>query len=330
MLAQKTSIGIDIGSSSIKLVEIFALRKEKKFKLLNFASEPLAGRSKEDALVEMTAKLKLKNKFVNVAMGGESVIVRLITIPKMNKEELKSSLRFEAEKFIPFDIKDVEMQTQVLEDNLKDNKMKVLLAAVKSKDIEALVNLIFKAGLNPKILDVESFALYNAYEAGHCNLKETCLLLNIGERFSNINIVEEGAMSFSRDVLIGGGNFTREIMKAFAVEYKEAEKLKIEPKDKSVEISKILETGFLNLKDEIGSSLDYFESQSQKKVNKIYLGGGSASLPGLSEFLKENFEIEVEIWDVTAVMEKDASVDLNELNKIKSQLAIAAGLALRS
>lgn len=329
MLAQRTNIGIDIGNSSIKLVELLPLRKEKKFKLLNFVSQPVSAKNKGEVLTEIAAKLKLKNKFVNVAMGGESVIVRLITIPKMSKEELKSSLRFEAEKFIPFDIKDVEMQTHVLEDNLKDNKMRVLLAAVKNKDIEALVNVLIGAGLNPMVIDVESFALCNAYEVNHPNLKETCLLLNVGERFSNINIIEEGVISFSRDVLIGGNDFTQQIMKTFELEYKEAEKLKIEPKDKSAEVLKVLETGFLNLKDEIGSSLDYFESQSQKKVNKIYISGGSASLLGLSEFLKENFEIEVEIWDVTAVMEKDASIDLNELNKVKSQLAAATGLALR-
>lgn len=329
MLAQRTNIGIDIGNSSIKLVELLPLRKEKKFKLLNFVSQPISGKNKGEVLTEIAAKLKLKNKFVNVAMGGESVIVRLITIPKMSKEELRSSLRFEAEKFIPFDIKDVEMQTHVLEDNLKDNKMKVLLAAVKNKDIEALVNVIIGAGLNPRVIDVESFALYNAYEVNHSNLKETCLLLNVGEKFSNINVIEEGGMSFSRDVLIGGNDFTQQIMKAFALEYKEAEKLKIEPKDKSAEVLRILDAGFLNLKDEIVSSIDYFESQSQKKVNKIYLSGGSAALTRLIEFLKENFEIEVEIWDVTAVMEKDASVDLNKLNKVKSQLVIAAGLALR-
>lgn len=277
MLAQRTNIGIDIGNSSIKLVELLPLRKEKKFKLLNFISQPVSAKNKGEVLTEIVAKLKLKNKFVNVAMGGESVIVRLITIPKMSKEELKSSLRFEAGKFIPFDIKDVEMQTQVLEDNLKDNKMKVLLAAVKSKDIEALVNIIIGAGLNPRVIDVESFALYNAYEVNHPNLKETCLLLNVGERFSNINIIEEGVISFSRDVLIGGNDFTQQIMKTFELEYKEAEELKIGPKDKSTEVLKVLEMGFLNLKDEIGSSLDYFESQSQKKLTK-YISAEAARL----------------------------------------------------
>lgn len=329
MLIQRTNIGIDMGTSGIKVVELLPLRKEKKFKLLNFISKPLSGKSKEETLTELIAQLKLKNKLVNVAIGGEAVIVRLITVPKMSREELRSSLRFEAEKFIPFDIKEVELQTQILDDNLKDNKMKVLLVAVKNKDIETMVNLVIKSGLNPRVIDVESFALYNAYEVNHLNVKESCLLLNIGEKFSNINIIEEGTMNFSRDVLIGGNNFTHQLMKTFSLQYSEAEKLKMEPKDKSVEVFGTFETVLLNLKDEIASSLDYFESQSQKKVTKIYLSGGSASLAGLSEFLKENFEVEVEMWDVTAAMEKDASLDLNELDKVKRQLVIATGLALR-
>ncbi|MFH1856302.1 MAG: type IV pilus assembly protein PilM [Candidatus Omnitrophota bacterium] len=330
MRSQKSNIGLDIGSFSIKLTEIEPLDKnKKKLKLMNFYLEDIKDRKIEEVLGNIVDKLKLKKRFVNVAVGGEAVIVRLINIPKMTKEELNSSLRFEAEKFIPFDIKEVEVRAQILRDDLKDNKMQVLLAAVKRKNIEDLVKLIINAGLVPGVIDVEAFVLYNAYEISHPGIKETCLLLNIGDKFSNINILEEGILAFSRDIFIGGRVFTGELIKKFELEDKKATELKKIPGEKKEEMLEILKPLFLNLKSELNSSIDYFETQFQKKVAKLYFSGGGAYLEGLREFFEQSLEIETEILDCFAAMEKDSLVNAADLNKNKGHLAMAMGLALR-
>ncbi len=330
MFNPKSNIGLDIGTYSIKLIELLSLsKKEGKFKLINFLSQPLMNKKKEEVLAEVVAGAEIKNRRVNICMGGEPVIVRLITMPKMNPEELKSSLKFEAEKYIPFNIEEVQVQAQILKDNLKDNKMQVLVAAAKKKNIEALINLVSGAGIKPKIIDVDSFALYNAYEVNHKELRETQLLLNMGAKVTNIDILEDGLLNFSRDVFIGGDTFTQQLMKTFGIGEAEAEVLKKEPKDKKDEVSESLKPAFFNLKNEVSSSIDYFESQSEKKIRKIGLSGGSAYLAGLSDFFEENFEIEVEAWDPLAAIENEPSVDVEKLNKIKSQFAISVGLALR-
>ncbi len=330
MFNSKSNIGLDIGTYSIKLIELLPLsRKEGKFKLVNFVSQPLMDKKKEEVLAEVVAGAEIKNRPVNICMGGESVIVRVITMPKMNPEELKSSLKFEAEKYIPFNIEEVQIQSQILKDNLKDNKMQVLVAAAKKKNIEGLVSLVAGAGIKPKIIDVDCFALYNAYEVNHTGLKETQLLLNIGAKVTNIDILEEGVLGFSRDVFIGGDTFTQQLMKGFGLDEVKAEALKKDPKDKKQQVLENLKPALSNLKDEVSSSIDYFESQSEKKIRKIALSGGSAYLSGLGEFFKENFGVEVEVWDPLAAIEKEPSTLPEKLNKIKSQFAISVGLALR-
>lgn len=331
MFSPKPNIGLDIGTYSIKLIELLPLAgKERKFKLVNFLSQPLMDRKKEEVLAEVVAGAGIKNRRVNICIGGEPVIVRLITIPKMSPEELKSSLKFEAEKYIPFNIEEVEMQAQILKDDLKDNKMQVLVAAAKKKNVEALINLVTGADIKPKIIDVDSFALYNAYEVNHTGLKETHLLLNIGAKVTNIDILEEGILSFSRDVFMGGETFTQQLRKSFGLDEAEAEALKKDPKDKKQQVLESLKPVLFNLKNEVSSSIDYFESQSQKKVSKIGLSGESAYLIGLSDFFKENFEVETEIWDPVAAIEKAPFIDTEELDKAKAQFAISVGLALRS
>jgi type IV pilus assembly protein PilM len=330
MFDPKSNIGIDIGTSSIKLVELSApVKNDKRFKLVNFFSYPI-NKKKEEVLANVVTEYKIRNRFVNIAISGESVIVRLINMPKMSREELNKSLRFEAEKYIPFDIEEVELQAQILREKIKDNKMQVLLAAAKKKNIEALINLVINAGLRPKIIDVESFALYNAFEFNHPGLKETCLLLNVGAGITNINILEEGALSLSRDVFMGGKIFTQELMRTFGLGEPEAESLKKDPQDKKNEVLEALKPTLFNLKNEVGSSIDYFESQSERKVDKIYLSGGSSYLLGLADLLRESFEVKVELWDPLVSFERDIQLKKEQLNKSKGEFVIAVGLALRN
>ena len=330
MLTQKSNIGLDIGVSSIKLVELLPISKtENKYKLLNFSLQPIINK-KEEALAEIINKAKSKNKFVNIAISGEPVIVRLITLPRMSQKELNDSLKFEAEKYIPFNINEVEIQAQILKEKASDNKMQVLLAAAKKKNIEELVSLITGTGANINIIDVNSFAIYNAFEFSHPEFKETCLLLNIGAKSSNINILEEGALNFCRDIFIGGEAFTQTLANTFGLDQAKAENLKRNPQEKKQEVLDAIRPVLFNLKSELSSSIDYFESQTEKKINKIYLSGGGACSLDLNNFFKENFDIEVEIWDVLSVIDIDPALDAKELKRIKCQLVTAVGLALRS
>lgn len=330
MFGVKSSIGLDIGSCGIKLVELTSPQKAgKRIRLLNLFYQPISGNLEENLQKAIDAA-GIKNRLVNTAIGGEAVIVRLINVPEMSDKELNESLKFEAEKYIPFNLAETVLQGQVLRRNLPDNKMQILLTAVKNKSIEDLISLLNKLSLKPNIIDVESFALYNAFEFNHPSHKETSLLLNIGAKIISINILRGGMLSFSRDVFSGGEVFTKQIMKNLVISENEAEKLKREPADKKEEILESLKHLFANLKNEISFSIDYFESQNEEKVHKIYVSGGSAVFFALKDFFDKDVELETQEWDPLAVFERSPAANNAELEKNKAMFAIAVGLALRS
>lgn len=330
MFGVKANIGLDIGSQSIKLVELTPSKKAgKTIGLLNLFHQPIAGNF-EESLQKVINVSGIKNKPVNTALGGEAVIVRLINVPEMSDKELNESLKFEAEKYIPFNLAETVLQGQVLRRNLPDNKMQILLTAVKNKSIEDLISLLNRLSLKLNIIDVESFALYNAFEFNHPLHKETALLLNIGARILNINILRGGKLSFCRDVFLGGEIFTKQIMKNLVISENEAEKLKREPSGKKEEILESLKHLFSNLKNEISFSIDYFESQNEEKVRKIYVSGGSAGFFALKDFFDKDIELEMEEWDPLSVFERGPAINSKIIEADKAMFAIAVGLALRS
>ena len=327
---EKFSAGLDIGAHSIKL----AILKSQKdtVELCGFNIEPA-----ELDVVPVLKKLTENNniKTVNISVSGSGTLIRYINFPKMAEGELKQALKFEAQKHIPFSINEVDTDACVLKDNLPDNKMLILLAAVKKEFINQRMKVIEEAGLKLKIIDVDSLALVNAFNFNFPEYKtesdhRAVALLNIGATVSNLTIVEEGVPRLSRDIYIAGNSCTQKLADYLGIEFKVAENFKInELKNNPESSAKAIEAIVTSLANESRIFFDYFESQSASSVSKIYLSGGGSRLFSLKDTLMGLLGVDVEYWDPLEKLTVGEALKGQETELICSQLAVAVGLALR-
>lgn len=348
-----STIGLDLGSFSIKAVEL--KKVDSQLELVNFAIIPRAkDNSPEDlskAIKETfsqanfgsTSQNKTVSKIntpegtgaskgikVNVSVSGQAVIVRYIQMPQMSAQDLASAIRFEADKHIPFKLDEVVLDCQILEEKADEGKMRVLLVSAKRDFIAARIKLLSDAGLDVQLIDVDGLALINAFQAGPASLNTgTYALLNIGAQQTNINIVKDGSPCFSRDVMSAGNNFTGTIKDAMSIDLTQAEQVKYRSGKKEKELLDLIHPVLDNLATEIRLSFDYYESQFEKGIDRIYLSGGSCNLAGIDEFLTESLGVDVESWDPLNALKINAAIDKDKLLAVKNQLAIAIGLALR-
>src|SRR5512139_1001483 len=238
MARGKLAVGLDIGSSSVKLVHL----KEGKrgLHLLAWGQAPLPPEAIVDgalmnsaaivqAIQELVAQQKVKTREVAIGVRGHSVIIKKISLPRMTQEELDESIQWEAEQYIPFDVKDVNIDTQILTPQADAaGQMDVLLVAAKKDLINDFTSVCAEAGLTATVVDVDAFAVQNAYEANYPQVpNQPVVLINVGAAVTNINIVNNGMATFTRDITIGGNAFTEEIQKQLNISAEEAEALKV-------------------------------------------------------------------------------------------------------
>ena len=338
-------VGLDIGSSSIKLLELAEMKGG--YQLRSFGIAPLPPEGIVDgalmdsvSIVEsikgLTSALRIRNKDVVTSVSGHSVIVKKINIPVMTEDELEESIQWEAERYIPFDINDVNMDFQILgpiEGN--EELMDVILVAAKKDIINDYLSVIIEAGFNPVIVDIDSFAIENMFEANYpVTRDEVTALANIGASVTNINILKRGVSSFTRDIFTGGNSITEEIQRQLNVDFDEAEALKLgnrmdEASQKVVQ--EALKSSLNSLATEIAKSLDFFHStSSQEKVDKLLLSGGCAKISGIENVIEEQAGIPVEI--ANPFKEIDCSkrdLDVDYLKEMEPIMAVSVGLALR-
>src|SRR5437660_6851143 len=221
MAKSKLALGLDIGSSSVKHVQ---LKEAKRGYILDaFGVAPLPPEAIVDgalmtatpivdAIRQLLAQYKLKNREVAIGVSGHSVIIKKISMPRMTQEELEESIQWEAEQYIPFDVKDVNIDVQILTPPDQDTgtgQMDVLLVAAKKDMINDYTTVVSEAGLSPAVVDVDAFAVQNCFTANYeASSGETVVLINAGAAVVNINIVTQGATTFTRDITIGGNQFT--------------------------------------------------------------------------------------------------------------------------
>lgn len=324
----KFSIGLDIGTQSIKCV---------KLKINNLTE--LVGFDLEEGALDPTDVLKkIKHAqdadLVNISFCGASTVIRYVNFLRMNKTELRQALKFEAQKHIPFSLNEVNLDAEVLKSDLPENKMLVLLAAIKKELIQQRFRSLENAGLRPNIIDIDSLALVNSFNFNYPKVdvaenKSICLL-NIGASISNVNILDNGIPRLSRDIHCGGANFTRKLMDIFEVDFKAAEELKINPpQDKLNKVKAAVESVLANLAAEIRTSFDYYESQNTSSVVKIFLSGGASKTIALAEMLSASLGIPVELWDAFGQIKISEKIDVQKLNNLSGQFNIAVGLGLR-
>ncbi len=346
LFGSKEIIGLDIGSSGIKLAHIKAAGTDYKVK--RFGVFPLP----PDAIVDgaimdhasviegiKTAlrELKVREKDVATSLSGHSVIIKKVVLPTTTAEELEESIQWEVEQYIPFDIKDVKIDFQVIGPLKEDpTKMDVLLVAVKSDLVNDYISVVKDAGLSPSIVDIDSIAAGNAFE--HCHPvsdEQVPMVINVGASFMNINILHSGVPLFTRDVPMGGGMFTSEIQKQLAVSFETAEDLKVGAKDagdKAEKLSEIMKTVSNILATEAQRSYNFFSATYPDRiVTKVYLTGGAAKSLFLKEMFAEKIGVEVEYFDpFEGLVLDEHSVDAEVVSQYNTAATVAVGLALRN
>jgi len=346
LMGSKELIGLDIGSSSIKLAHVKPVGVE--FRVKKFGVFPLP----PDAIVDgaimdhvsviegiKTAlrELKVKEKEVATSLSGHSVIIKKVVLPTTTPEELEESIQWEVEQYIPFDIKDVKIDFQVIGPLKEDpSKMDVLLVAVKTDLVNDYVSVIKDAGLTPSIVDIDSIAAGNAFELCRpVSDEQVPMVVNVGASFMNINILHSGVPLFTRDVPMGGGMYTSEIQKQLAVSFETAEELKVGKKDAGDRAEKITEIKRMVsniLSTEVQRSYNFFSATyPDRLVTKVYLTGGAAKSAFLKEMLVEKIGVDVELFDpFEGLTLEEGSVDPSMVSGFNTAATVAVGLALRN
>lgn len=329
-------IGLDVGTQEVKGVELS--RGGDSFVISGFASCKINSPSDQKyAIKEVLRRGGFKAKKVVSSVSGRSVIVRYVNMLRMSEEDLRSAIRFEADKYIPFEVEDVILDCQILEtDEEETDEMKVLLVAAKRNMIDEHVALLQEVGLQPYIVDVDAFALGNAFELRNINsplMEEqdrVVALIDIGASKTNINILKGNVSYFTREVYLAGNDFTEAIARRLGVDTEEAERIKGDPGDQIAEIEDSVLPSLDDLGNEIHLSFDFYETQFEREVDDIYISGGGSRLPGLERSFERIFERKINFWDPVESLEIRADrVDVNLLKETAPQLAIAVGLASR-
>ena len=341
----KSMVGVDIGSSSVKAVELQG--RNGDFQLISLGFESLQPDSVVDGqIMELNSvshaignifnEHKIKTTKVAAGVNGHSVIVKNIVLPQMSQEELQESFAWHAEEHIPFDISDVNLDYHVT--GRTQEAIHVLMAACKRDKVANLKQAIQLAGKQPALIDVDAFALQNCYELNYQPRPgEIVALLNIGASTTNINILNGSRSVFTRDASFGGNQYTSLLQKELGLSFEQAEQVKrgmpLPAGSDNVETAPILETVSDILALEIQKTMDFYRAtveDGDSAVQKILVSGGGSKLRGLMEFLSRQFDVPVEIFDPFRKIKVDArGFDPEYMREIVPEMAIAVGLALR-
>ena len=336
-------VGLDIGSSSIKSVELKS--SKAGYELVSFGMESLAPDTVVDGAIMDAPQVAnaigrifdgsaIKTKNVATSVSGHSVIVKRVPLPLMTEEELYDRIPSEASQHIPFDIADVNLSYQLLES--MDSQMDVLLVAVKKDKILNHTNVLAQAGKTPMIVDIDAFALQNCFEVNYePDSAQTVALLNIGASVMNINIVRGGIPLFTRDVSVGGNQYTDALQKELDLGFEDAERLKkgdTLPSVTDEQRQQILRSVSDILTLEIQKTFDFFRATaSGENIQRIVVAGGTARVPGLVDLLREEFAMPVEeLNPFRRVLINPSRHSDDQIRDIAPRLVIAVGLALRS
>jgi type IV pilus assembly protein PilM len=343
---KKGLVGLDIGSSAIKAVELKPGGKGGEYHLVNLGMEPLPPEAIVDgaimdsgAVIDSIQRLfsanKIKTNDVATSVSGNAVIVKKISLPQMTPEELAESIHWEAEQYIPFDIQDVALDYEVVEGSGSGGNMDVLLVASKKDKIGDYTSAISQAGKTPTIVEVDVFALQNCYEVNYgLDPGRVIALLNVGASIMNINIIKGSNSIFNRDIAVGGNQYTDAIQKDLNLSFDQAEALKRGARVEGAapeNLGPILRAVSDNITLEIQKTFDFFKAtSSEDRIDRIFLAGGTSKVPGLRELLADRFDAGVEIMNpFNNVIYNPREFDPDFIAEIGPSAAVAVGLAVR-
>ena len=343
----RSVVGLDIGSSAVKAVELKAAGRG--YRVAAFGTEPVPpdsivdgaiidGAAVADAIRRLFDGRGIKTKDVAASLSGNAVIVKKITLPQMTEAELAESIYWEAEQYIPFDIQDVNLDYQILDapdTAASKGTMDVLLVAAKKEKIADYTGVIAQAGRSAVVVDVDAFALQNAYEANY-GIKpgSVVVLLNAGASATNLNIRAGEQSVFTRDISIGGNAYTEALQKELNLPFEQADQLKRGTPVDGVtfeDARPVLRAVSENVMLEIQKTFDFFKATAASdRIDRIMVSGGASRAEGFTEMLTERFEAPVEPFDPFKKVAFDGKkFNVQTAAEVAPTVAVAVGLALR-
>jgi type IV pilus assembly protein PilM len=340
----KKVIGLDIGTSSIKVAEIEV--SGKRSSLISFGITPTPnGTVTGGEITDITAvsnairglalEIKSKRRMVSTGMWGTAVIVKKITIPKIEPSLVADQIQWEAEQYIPFDINEISLAHHILKKSGSPETMDILLVAAQNQLVVQYAEAVESAGLSCEIIDVSGFALANCFECNYGKRIGECIgILNLGAGISNFVVVSDGEVVFNRDIPTGGLTYTNDIHKELGVTLGEAETLKISAsagREVPEEVHRVIQTTTESVTEEIHNSFEFFgATASGLAIEKCYYSGGCSSLPGLVENISKTLNLSFERVDpFLRVAPSARGLSPGYLQQIRPFAPVALGLAMR-
>jgi type IV pilus assembly protein PilM len=331
--SSKLVVGLDVGSYSVKAV---ALQPSgERLTLQGYAQARIGTQEPVEVIRKVLEQLGVKPRRAVTSVSGRSVIVRQVETPRLPSDELKAHIVYEADKYIPFGSEEVIIDCQTLpdRDEAKANNMQVLLVAVRRGFVEDHITQLKAAGISPEVIDVDVFALSNAYELLGPGPqpgveKSATALIDIGASKSNIAIVQGNRLLFTREVYLAGNEITDAIVRTFNEPAEDVERIKSAPGEALEALMDAALPAFEDLANEIRLSFDYVEGQFEVQVADLVLTGGSSQLPGIAEILGNILGRPVHVFDPLAGLDLVPSkYDINGLDANGPSLTVALGLA---
>jgi type IV pilus assembly protein PilM len=338
---KKTTVALDIGSGLIKVAVIDHSRKEPE--LTKVAIQPLM----QDAIVEgevmdpgvvaeaiqtALASADVSGKQVVTAVGGRDVIIKKIQIERVKEAQARELMRWEAEQHVPFDMESVELDFQILDPDGDGLEMNVLLVAAKRELVESKVRVLTDAGLEPTLVDVDAFALHNAFELNHPDAMQGMVaLVNIGHDVTNINLLEDGVPILTRDLTLGTRHFSEAMQRERGVSADDAERL-MQGFDRSPHIDAVLESKGEEIAVGVERAAAFIASSTRGggTVNSVYTSGGGSRIPGLTEALSNRLRLRAQQANpLKALSVRDGAMEGLTTDAVAPLLMLPVGLALR-
>jgi type IV pilus assembly protein PilM len=338
---KKTTVGLDIGSGLVKVAVVDHSKKQPE--LVKVAVVPLLA----DAIVEgevmdpgivaeaiqsALAAAGVKGKQVVTAVGGRDVIIKRIQIERVKEQQARELMRWEAEQHVPFDMESVELDFQILDPDDDGVEMSVLLVAAKRELIESKLRVLTDAGLEPGMVDVDAFALHNAFEINYPDaMRGIVALVNIGHDVTNINILDDGVPILTRDITVGTRRFREDLQRECGISADEAQQL-LQGYDRSAHLDAVLESRGEEIAVGIERAAAFLASSSRSAtaVRAIYTCGGGARIPGLSDALADRLRVSVQQANpLTNLNIRDGALDSLVTDEVASLLMLPIGLAMR-
>ncbi len=333
---RKSILGLDIGSSSVKAVELTKAGPEDLVISGIGKAEIESPEMTRDVISQVLKESGIRSKKTVTAVSGRSVIIRNVPMMPIPDEELKQAVTYEADKYIPFDVDEVILDCQRMDEapDPASGQVKVLLVAVKKTLIEEHVALLESVGLTPLVIDVDVFALGNAFELRNSLLgsddQQVRALVDIGASKTSINIMRGNSSFFTREIYVAGNDITDAVAKRFGEDPKDVDRMKKDPGGALESMQDAILPVLEDIGSEIRLSFDYFENQFGQEVAEVYISGGTVLFPGMDSMFQQIFNLQTKIWDPTEGLElAGAGFNPAGFGGANSDMAVAVGLASR-